>query len=167
MLRRPGRAIDSRDPLWESPRYEETLDCSFVASEQEGQWQAVVPSGTTCGRPELISEVRARPGQTVAVPSASSPDRIVVATMDYDQPLLDRLVGLFWRPVDLPLVQVDGSPTRLVPGTLGQPHLLKAPATVGGGKLPSGPLDVRSLRFLHVPGPVTVRFYEVPIQPNR
>jgi hypothetical protein len=167
VLRLEDKGLDGRDPTWESPRYEMTLNCSFFVAAQVSKWQALRRAPTSCGHPHFLGEVQAKPGQAVAVPRASGPDRLVVATMTMPEPLLDRLAALAFRPLRMDHVATDGVPRRLVTGTMGQPHLLRIPDEVNGRRPPSGGLDVDSLRFSDVPGPVTVRFYEVPIQPNR
>ena len=66
VLRFDQKSIDRRDPVWESPRYELTLDCSYAVAAQKGSWQALRRAPTTCGTPKSLGEVRANPGERVS-----------------------------------------------------------------------------------------------------
>jgi hypothetical protein len=42
-------------------------------------------------------------------------------------------------------------------------HLLRVPEAIDGHRIVNAGLDVRTLRFPDASGPVTVRFYELPV----
>jgi hypothetical protein len=167
VLRAPAKQSGGRVPSWESPDYETTMACSFSVVVEQGPWQALRRAPTVCGPPSLLGQTEVEPGQTVGVPRARHPDRLVVATMSFDEPILDRLRSLAFKPTGTPIVVLDGRPSRLVLATMGGDHLLRVPVAVGGRHLPSGGLAVERLAFSGLPGPVTVRFYEIPIEPDR
>ncbi len=84
---------------------------------------------------------------------ATDADHLVVATMAFDQPSLDRLRSLVFKPVSSPMVRLDGRPSSLVVGTMGQDHLLRVPVEVGGRRLPVGRVGGRSTGLPRPPRP--------------
>jgi hypothetical protein len=63
----------------------------------------------------------------------------------------------------VPRVVVDETSYFFVMGTAESDHIVRQPAEVDGRQLPVGPVDVQTLRFEGVRGPITVEFYEIPL----
>jgi hypothetical protein len=156
-------AGDDRYRVWESPDYQVAKVCNFEMAAAEGSWQALRRSDDICGKSSLLGHVDAKAGQSIAVPAPHDPNSVVVARFNMETSLFDRALGFALRPPAQPLVDVDGHTYSFVEGTASDQHLVRQPATAAGRRLPLGPIDVRTLKFSQVDGPVSVDFYEIPL----
>jgi hypothetical protein len=161
VIRNLNSDLLGRIPAWESPNYMVTLTCSFRLTAGTRQWQALVRTSDTCGRPRLISQQVARGGAPMVVPSAHDPDDVVVATFDYPSSATERLITSVLKPLHLPVVYANERRYYFVAGTASHMHLLHVPEAIGARHITNAGLDIRSLSFPNAPSAVTVRFYEL------
>jgi hypothetical protein len=156
-------AIDGRNPRWESPDYQVAMACHFEVVAEASPWQALRRADDLCGDAVALGSVTVRPGEPIDVPGPNDPNSIVVARIDVPSSLFDRAVSTVFRPVRVPRVVVDETSYYFVAGTAESDHIVRQPAEVDGRQLPVGPVDVQTLRFEGVRGPITVEFYEIPL----
>jgi hypothetical protein len=77
---RQSAAIDKKNPLWESPRYQEALLCRFRQVAFDGTWQALVAGPDRCGAPQDLGSMDAAADQVVPVPMRAN--ALVVANVE-------------------------------------------------------------------------------------
>lgn len=155
--------IDGRYPRWESPDYQVALVCNFETVAQAGAWQALRRVDDACGEATPLGSTTVRAGEAVDVPDPTRADRLVVARFDLGSSVVDRAVSTVLRPRRVPWVVIDDRRYFFVTGTASNDHLVRQPAVVDDRQLPVGLVDVQALRFEGVDGPVTVEFYEIPL----
>ncbi|HVF04518.1 MAG TPA: hypothetical protein VNA20_06750 [Frankiaceae bacterium] len=163
ILRRvPPPAIDSRAPTFDSPAYQVAVVCHYRLAAERGGWQLLERTANRCGTPVELRAAAVTRGGTVAVPAPRHPDSLVVARFELDLPPDFARRDLLLKAPAV-RVELNGVPRRLVPGTAGQPHLLRA--SPADEDVPRGQFrEVRSVRVVSPEMTWRVRFYEVPFR---
>jgi hypothetical protein len=162
ILRIPGKAIDRRVPIWESPEYQVAMTCNYDYVVTAGPWEVLYASKRDrCGEPVLLDEQTLAQGQTGVVPRPQSPTSLVAVRFDYPVSRLHALITTALKPLDLSAVRVDRNDNRFIAAVAGQPHLVHVP--VDNGTVPNAGLDIRSIEFPNADGPVVARYYEIPV----
>lgn len=163
ILRRvPPPAIDSRAPTFDSPAYQLAVVCHYRLEAERGGWQLLERTANRCGAPVSLGTVAAPAGGVVAVPAPRDPNSLVVARFDLDLPDDFGRRDLLLKAAAVG-IELNGVPRRLVPGTAGQPHLLRA--SPADEDVPRGKFrEVRSVRVVSPEMTWRVRFYEVPFR---
>ena len=155
------KALDGKLAEWESPGYQTGLVCRYRLVAEESGWRALRRGTDRCGTPVPLGQATVEGDETARVPDPSDPSSLVVATVEYPTSLLQRLVTLAVKPTTTPLVTLDGAEHRFVPAHAGSQHLLRVPGDDG---LLHGGMDVHRIGFPDATGPVTLRFFEIPVR---
>lgn len=141
--------IDFRNPDWESPEAMVAMACHYRQLVAQPRWQVLGRVPDRCGEAQPLGVVRARVGETVAVPDTPGRDVLVVARIRGldDSPLY----GLRSSLLRIPEVHValdGGRRYRLVPGTAADGLLVRAPAdpAIAGFDQPFAPDSTTTLR---------------------
>jgi hypothetical protein len=134
-------------------------------------WQVLGLVPDRCGQEHVVARARARFGQPIEVPT--EPGALVLASFSLSSPVLARAEGLVLKP---PAVRVTtwasrgrstGVVYRFVPGTAGDGHVLRAPASLGYSPAFTPPtvqrLEVTGGGWRPGQGRVTVTFLAVPL----
>jgi hypothetical protein len=176
-------SLDGRDAAWDPPATMLALYCHYRQLSLTGPWQVLGWAPDRCGRARVMSRARARYGQAIDVPSA--PGDLVVARFSLSAPGLARAEGLVLRPPPLRVTtwaghqpagdghagdgHAPGGATtyRFIPGTAGDDHVLRAPASLGYSPAFAPPavqrLEVTGGGWQAGQGQVTVTFLAVPM----
>ncbi len=121
----PYRAIDGRNPAWESPGYQQLLYCEYGLAEETSRWQVLrTVGGSRCRAPEAAGSVRFHAGAAVAVPRREG--SITFATITPSIGWSERVEQLLLKA---PEMHVTYGPTRwrLAESPTAGPLLLNAP----------------------------------------
>jgi hypothetical protein len=148
---------------WESPEYMMRLSCAYAVREQSRRWKALVRVADHCGSARFIRQVVSHRGEPINVPPVRHSGDIMAASIRYPISASDRIATFLLKPPTKPSVVVNEKRFEFISGTASQLHLLRVPQTIDGHRVVNAGLDVRTLRFPDASGPVTVRFYELPI----
>ena len=157
----PYLSIDGRLAAWESPGFMVALTCSYAMTAETTHWQVLERASNACPASHPVGDVVVRPGETARVPRARNPDDVVVATFDYPTSAIDKIATTLFKPLRLPVVDIDGAQDSFIAATASQPHLIRVPEAIGSRKVTNAGLDIRSLSFPNAKGAVTAHFYEL------
>ena len=170
ILRAPKRTLDYRNAAWDMPAAMRTILCRYDELSANSQWQVLARTRNRCGRATTIATVRARWGQTVAVPAPPPHAAVLVRIMGVEPHGLESLKALLYRP-DTRRILVNHHAYRLVPGTAADGLVLWVPPTADY----TGPFALsqhaptlavwRNTANLGGSGKITYRFQQIPIRP--
>ncbi|MGO9661516.1 MAG: hypothetical protein ACLP7F_24570 [Acidimicrobiales bacterium] len=163
-------ALDDRDPFWDPPSAMVAMYCHYRQLYVSGPWQVLGRAPDRCGPEQVVGRARARFGQPIDVPL--EPGDLVLASFSLSSPILARAEGLFLKPPPVRVTtwaagQVAGTAYRFVPGTAGDDHVLRAPASLGYSPAFTPPpvqrLEVTGGGWQQGQGQVSVTFLAVPM----
>ncbi len=124
-------AIDGRNPLWDTPRYQVSLICGTEPVASDGRWLLLQTAPNRCGPERTVAQQRVEPGVELPVPEPSDGE-IVVASFQPDSPSLgQRALALLWRPAPLSTVTLDSASYRVPQALLAGPLVVSLPRTAG------------------------------------
>ena len=147
----------------ESPATTLAFLCNFRFVVTEQAWWAYRRGLPRCGQPQPLGKpVRARPGEWVRVPVAPQPDSVVVARIDAQLPLRQRLLALLVAPRASAWITLRGefgeTGSRLLTGTATNPTVMRVgPEAVDELKV-QATSQVEALRVDSVSDRVNVAF---------
>jgi hypothetical protein len=126
VLRRPGIALDSRFPRFESPREQLELLCRYRVVRRDPGWDLLEVGRDRCGHPVLDRRVHARYGVTVPLPATRG--ELVLGRFSGVGDSLDaRLATLLIRAPDVWVSPDTSTWYRFVSGDQHSWHVLAAP----------------------------------------
>lgn len=131
VLRQPDRAIDGRDPRFESPRYLVEMICRYREAMLFPGWQVLERGGPRCGRAATIGRVEARFGEAVPVPAAGANEMVVASFTELERGLSQKVQSVLLKADPLRVAVSGGGDHRFVPGHAGSPHALRLPRCLG------------------------------------
>ena len=100
--------------------------CRYVQVSASRRWEVLARAPDRCGRPRTIATVRARWGETIAVPKPPAHMEMFVRIRGVQPHGLESLLSLLYRPL-IRHVILNHRSYRLVPGTAGDGLLLWVP----------------------------------------
>ena len=165
LRRRLEESIDGKSPVWETPEYALVRLCRFRETVAGELWQVLARGPDRCGPEQALGDGSARSGESVDVPPASAPDRIVVARLDASPLLAGRLRALLFKPRRPLALRVGDRRLRLVRANLAGPLLLRVPPTSGWSPAFDGGLAIESFALEGADAPIAVRFAEIALAP--
>ena len=127
IVRAPEMSLDLRNAAWDMPDGIRTILCRYEQLSANSRWQVLARTQDRCGRATTIAIVRARWGQTVAVPRPSPHAAMFVRIRGVQPSGLERLEGFVYRP-QIRHLNLDHRAYRLVPGTAADGLVLWVPA---------------------------------------
>ncbi|MCV7149204.1 hypothetical protein AWC22_27190 [Mycobacterium riyadhense] len=131
----PATGIDNRLGTQESPLYSRALLCNYTLSGVENHWALFTRTRSRCGPLIPLSEVHVGNNNSVRVPAPSGSDIAILAAIDLEPTVVDRLFDGTIVPLTTFAVVLDGVSYRLVAGNAAEPFLLVSPASVDGTNL--------------------------------
>jgi hypothetical protein len=140
----PATNLDGRLAVQESPLYSRALLCNYAVSGVENGWALFTHTAPHCGPLRALSEVDVRGNDVVTVPSPSRPDMAVLAGIDLDRTVIDRLFQGTLVPLTTLTVLLDGVAYPLITDNAAEPFLVKTPASVRGTNLE---IDAHTIGF--------------------
>jgi hypothetical protein len=172
ILRRPGSAIDGRNPAWEPPAAMRAMLCHFrPAGAKTNEWEVLERVPDRCGAAHEIAVVDGRLGQPIPVPPVPNPNELMYVKIDGFAPgPLEKLRKLLYRAYVRGVV-LDGSRGwRAVADTVEDGLILHVPgfADFGSGSFALDQGDVETIQLLRGEGEqadasVTLHFIAQPI----
>ena len=149
ILRRGSLSIDGKDPLFEGPLTQLTIECRYSEVEESSSWQLLERKTDRCGEAIPIETVVTDNNRWVTVPAAP-PNSAIVASFRLSLPVWSAAESLLYKPEEMFLtLNTPQSTFRFVSGTATDLHILRA----------SSSLDY-SAQF--VPQPVTRLRFSIP-----
>jgi hypothetical protein len=124
---RTDTTIDGRNPLWESPEYTLELVCGFEPGVHQGDWLVLDRGTDRCGTESELGTVAFAAGETVQVPTAPE-GSIVVARVELDDSIANRIATLAFHPLSATTVSADGHAYRIPRQLIGGPLLMDSSA---------------------------------------
>lgn len=162
VLRQYARAIDQRNPMWESPEAMLVLVCHYREVAVGGGYQVLRRAAPSCAvGPEVLGTARVEPGSTVPVgiPAPRRAGDGVVMSLQLDWGPVDQVRRRLVRQPGTVYVGGGSRPFRLVPDTVGGPLVLLVPQGVWSARTTTTQQQ-RELVFA-APVTVTVTFREL------
>ncbi len=162
VLRQYARAIDQRNPMWESPQAMLVLVCHYREVAVGGGYQVLRRAAPSCAvGPEVLGTARVEPGSTVPVgiPAPRRSGDGVVMSLELDWGPVDQVRRRVVRQPGTVYVGGGSRPFRLVPDTVGGPLVLLVPRGVWSARTTTTQQQ-RELVFT-APVTVTVTFREL------
>lgn len=147
----------------ESPETTLAFLCNFRFVVTEQAWWVYRRGSHRCGEARPLGKsVRARPGEWVQVPVAPRSDGIVVARVDAQLPLRQRLLALVVAPRASAWITLRGGfgeeGSRLITGTATNPTVMRVGSGAAQELKVQATSQVEALRVDSVTDPVTVTF---------
>jgi hypothetical protein len=169
ILRRGGLSVDGKDPYFEGPLTQLTIECRYSEVEASSTWQLLERGADRCGQAAPVETVVTGNNRWVTVPAAPQ-DSVIVASFRLSLPLWSTAESLLYKPGEMFLaLNTPQSTVRFVGGTATDPHILRTSASLGYSPQ-FVPQPISRLRF-SIPGAgsagnsVTVSFSRVSIKP--
>jgi hypothetical protein len=131
VLRSTLNAIDSRNAMWESPLYMQSLVCDFVPKITSTSWQLLERTEDRCGSAAVLSRVNFAPGQKLLVPAAPGAGYMIVARFTVTNSPLNWLATEVFKPVSKVIVTSNQGDFRLPRAHAGGPLILTLPRSAG------------------------------------
>ncbi|WP_077098876.1 hypothetical protein [Mycobacterium terramassiliense] len=131
----PATDIDGRLAVQESPRYSRALLCDYTVNGVEGRWALFAHAAPRCGPLTELSQVTVHGNDTITVPAPRGPDKAILARIDMEPTVIDRLFRGTIVPLTLSTVVLDGVTYRLVAANAAEAFLVDTPASVDGTNL--------------------------------
>ncbi len=145
IVRDESPGIDGRNILWDSPRYMLSLVCRYRQLAAAPPWQILGRATPRCGRVHIDNAMRFRANEMVAVPRATG-RKLVVVWLDVDEPMLERLRTVLFRPQSPIIVNADGTDYRIATSQVAGPLLLSVPPAVGWAREFGGGTEYKSFK---------------------
>jgi hypothetical protein len=125
ILRNLEPGIDYRYQPFDDPETTRAILCRYVQLEASATWQVLGRAADRCSKPRLIERLHAGWNQPVAVPAPPTPSGLVFVAIEGVQVGgLDSVAAVFQKPAQR-IIELDGSPYRLIEGTAGDGLLLR------------------------------------------
>jgi hypothetical protein len=164
ILRQPGLALDGRNPAFEPPTTQLTMECRYRQIAADAAWQLVQRGEDRCGPLRLLGTVTATLDHWIHVPNAP-PSYAVVASFQLSQGWKSKAEAILFKPPEVFLhYDTTNQEWRFVAATATDLHVVRPASTLGydPGFTPD---PMRRLSF-SIPGEgsgagVKVSFYEV------
>ena len=162
-------AIDIRNPDWESPDAVVAIVCHYRELLADTPWQVLGRVANRCGSERSLGVVKARVGETVAVPDMGGRNELVVARIQgLDYSLLYGLRTTLWRAPEIHVRLDGGRRNRLVPGTAPNGVIVRAPKELLGFSQPFAPDSANLLRIerdsgIGLSSDLTIEFVAIPV----
>ncbi len=132
ILRRTEIPNDSRNPVWEAPRYQVAVACNYVTTAREEPWRVLEHRAPRCDDATELSVTRVAAGQVVEIPEVPS-DMILTATFAPDEPgALSRLSSVVLKVYGHLMVSVDAGVHRVTRMPTTGPMMVRFPAVEEG-----------------------------------
>jgi hypothetical protein len=163
-------AIDGRNPAFESPAMMRSMLCHYSELFRPSHWQVLERVPNRCGPASQILVVRARYGESIAIPDPPDDRSAVVAEIEgLGVDGLESLRTLLYRAEPRYIRIEDGPNWRIVPGTASDGLILRVP---DDGDFPAPFAGEAPRSFSALKGDVaeqpddalTVRFVAVPVR---
>lgn len=147
VIRALPRAIDGRNPMWETPRYLLAIACNYAIGPSDDKWMSLHKGAQSCSALSEISTIKVATGRQVTLPDV--PDgQILVGHFTPDAPHLPKAIMRVLAKDYWPLlVRADGVEYRLPRGLADGPLLLRVPESLGWPKPFGGRLSYKELAF--------------------
>lgn len=161
-------AIDIRNPDWESPAAAVAIFCNYRELLADSPWQVLGRVADRCGPERTLSVVKARVGETVAVPVGGR-DEIVVARIEgLDNSLLYGLRSTVWRAPEVHVRLDGGRRNRLVPGSAPNGIIVRSPQSTLGFSQPFLPDSAELMRIerdsgIGLSSELSISFVAIPV----
>lgn len=155
------QAIDSRNPMWESPRYVEAMVCHFDVAVATDLWLVLDRVPNRCSPESPISSKRVRPGETISVPDAPNDHTMVIARLSLDPDPLNSIASAIFKPLRRLEVTTDAGTYQLPRGEASGTLVLRMPGSVGWPTAFGGGYTVPELALNEG---ATVQFFSVDVQ---
>ena len=161
-------AIDIRNPDWESPAAMVAIVCHYRELLADSPWQVLGRVANRCGTERSLGVVKARVGETVAVPTANKDELVVTRIKGLDYSMLYGLRSTLWRAPEVHIRLDGGRRNRLVPGTAADGLILRAPREKLGFSQPFAPDSANLFRIERESGiglnnDLTIEFVAIPV----
>lgn len=171
ILNETSRAIDGRNPDFESPEAVKAMLCNYAQISATSRWQVLARVDRRCGKPIYLGSVVASSGQVVNVPPPKAPPGLVVAHLRGVQASPGAaIISALYKAPEVYMETDDGTRFRIVPETASGPLLMSAPLQLGYAPQFGFARQIRSFRLsqrrgfgLDLLGSVTVEFFHVPL----
>ena len=127
ILRQPDRAIDGRNPAWESPLYQLAVLCNYDIELEAMAFQLLGRrDASRCGEERPLDGPVGGDGQPVAVPDAPASDDLVLVRVDCEPIRFERILGVLFKPRHQIWATTDAGRFRLVPAHLDSPLIVRS-----------------------------------------
>lgn len=164
ILRQPGLAVDGRNPAFEPPVAQLTMECRYRQIEADASWQLVERGADRCGPSRFLGSVTTTLDHWIQVPSAPASDA-VVASFQLSQGWKAKVEAIVFKPPEVFLhYNTIHQEWRFVAATGIGPHVIRPASTLGYD--PGFTPEPMTRLSTSIPGEgtdagVTVLFYEV------
>lgn len=161
IIKAPLQAIDSRNPMWESPRYVEAMVCNFDVAVESDRWLLLDRVDNRCSAESQISSQHVQPSETVMVPAAPNVHSMVVARLILDPDPLNTIATAIFKPLRRLEVATDTTSYQLPRGEATGPLVLRMPDSAGWPSAFGGGYAVPALSLNQG---ATIQFFAVDVQ---
>jgi hypothetical protein len=147
ILRPTVTSNDSRNSLWDPPRYEVAEMCNWQVADVSSNWILLDKGADRCAAPVQLSSVHVGAGEVIKVPAGAG-DQLVTASFDADQlSLKTRVISLLDKPLSSLKATVDDDTYRLPRGLADGPLIMNVPSQVGWPAAFGGATSYKELSF--------------------
>ena len=148
ILRPRVTAIDGRNSLWDPPRYVLGEMCTLRVVASDTKWLLLQKTNQNrCGAPSVVSDVRVRKGEAVAVPKVG-PSQLLTMSFSADPPSLLVKAG---RALNKPFVALQASTEsasyRLPRALADGPLIVCVPSEIGWPSAFGGDTSYKNISF--------------------
>jgi hypothetical protein len=161
--------VDGHFRWFEAPAATLETFCRYEQIAATDAWQVLARTDRSCGPPEPLATVSARPGEPVAIPVETRPDRFVIVRVHGPEPSLPGRIGSALLKAPDWYVTLDDTRYRFVPPTAQDGLLVAVPPSADG----TGPFafgdPIRTIAITQgleggrSEGTVTYEFLSVPL----
>jgi len=145
--------VDDRLQLWDSPRYNMALLCSFRQVDHDPRWTLFVRARNRCSEPERHASIAVSPGERVRAPAAG-PAAIVTMSFAPKRGSLGRKVAAALTRSSPLKVALGDAEHRLPRALAGGPLVVRLPAETRWPTRPQSRPEAGTVGF-SVPGTVS------------
>jgi hypothetical protein len=157
----PAELVNGRDRTVEAPATYRALLCDYRQALTTRRWQ-VLAHDRRCGAPRHLGTVGAAAGQPVAIPEGRAGE-LVVAHVELDDSLVNRVRGLIYKPHDA-VVSLGGGPfTAVAAAVVRDGIVVHVPGNAGFDPRFGGAIDWRTIAAGGLKGSITFSFDAIPI----
>jgi hypothetical protein len=161
VLRAPLKAIDGRNPMWESPDYMRALVCDFAPSVKTDKWLLLKRGADRCGGDQVsLGQSSFTANERIDIPTAPE-GYLVTASFILDQTPANWLATTLFKPLSTVSVSTDHGTYRLPRAHAPGPLIVSMPTTAGWPTKFGGDTSATTLK-LNISG--SVEFTAVPIR---
>jgi hypothetical protein len=155
-------AVNGRGRELEAPATFRALLCNYTQLDVSQVWQVLAHAPSRCGGERFLGTSTAASGEAIAVPQARS-DELVYARIHLRDTILNKLVGIVFKPRTPKIALGGGDFVPLVLATAADGIVVHVPASAGFDPRFDGAADWTSLAVRTLTGSVRVDFYGAPI----